>query len=128
MAPIAQGDTGYIMEVDFHYPISTHKRNNDFPAGPEKIVPKFISPYNANLYSGEAISQKLVAHLDKHNNFVAHYIEIQGIIKQGGIITKIHKILQFKQAAFAQQFVLLNNNRRKEASTRNDEFGKYSSS
>ena len=27
-----QGDIGYIIEIDFHYPEETHKRNNDLPA------------------------------------------------------------------------------------------------
>ena len=46
----AQGDTVYIIEIDFHYPEETHKRNNDLPAGPETIKADKISPFNASHY------------------------------------------------------------------------------
>ena len=51
-------------------------------------------------------------------------MEAQEIIRQGGVITKIHKILQCRQEAFAREYVILNNNRRKEATAKKDEFGK----
>ena len=40
------------------------------------------------------------------------------------MITKIHKILEFRQEAFASGYVISNNNIRKEASAKKDEFGK----
>ena len=120
----AQGDIGFIIEIDFHYHEETHKRNNDLPAGPETMKPDKISPFNASHYVGEIPTKKLIAHLGEHNNFVCHYMEAQEIIRQGGVVTKIHKILQFRQEAFASEYVILNNNRRKEATSKKDEFGK----
>ena len=110
----AQGDIGYIIEIDFHYHEETHKRNNDLPPGPETMKPDKISPFNASHYVGEISTKKLIAHLGEHNNFVCHCMEAQEIIRQGGVITKIHKILQVRQEAFAREYVILNNNRRKE--------------
>ena len=120
----AQGAIGYIIEIDFHYPEETHKRNNDLPACPDTKKPYKISPFNASHYVGEIPTKELIAHLGEHNNFICHYMEAQEIIRQGGVVRKIHKILQFRQEAFACEYVILNNNRRKEATTKKDEFGK----
>ena len=79
------------------------------------MKPDKISPFNASHYVGEIPTKKLIAHLGEHKNFVCHYMEAQEIIRQGGVITKIHKILEFRQEAFASEYVILNNNRRKEA-------------
>ena len=73
----AHGDTGYIIEIYFHYHEETHKRNNDLPAGPETMKPSKISPFNASHYVGEIPTKKLIAHLGEHNNFVCHYMEAQ---------------------------------------------------
>ena len=73
----AQGDIGYIIEIDFHYPEETHERNNDLPPGPETMKPDKISPFNAKHYVGEIPTNKLIAHLGEHNNFVCHYVEAQ---------------------------------------------------
>ena len=120
----SQGDTGYIIEIDFHYPEETHKINNDLPAGLDTMKVDKISSFNANHYVGEIPTKKLIAHLGEHNNFVCHYMEAQEIIRQGGVVTKIHKVLQFRQEAFVREYVILNNNRRKEATSKKDEFGK----
>ena len=99
----AQGNIVYIIDIDFHYPEETHKRNNDLPACPETMKPnKIILPFNASHYVGEIPTNKLIAHLGERNNFVCHYMEAQEIIRQGGGVTKIHKISQFRQEkAFA---------------------------
>ena len=98
----AQGNIVYIIDIDFHYPEETHKRNNDLPACPETMKPNKILPFNASHYVGEIPTNKLIAHLGERNNFVCHYMEAQEIIRQGGGVTKIHKISQFRQEkAFA---------------------------
>ena len=66
----------------------------------------------------------MIAHLGEHKYYVCHYIEAQEIVRQGGVITKFHKILQFRQEAFARDYVIFNVNRRIEAKNKNDEFGK----
>ena len=111
----AQGDTGYIIEIEFYYPEETHKINNDLPAGFETMKADKTSPFNASHFVGEIPTKKLIAHLGEHHNFVSHYMEAQEIIRQGGLITNIHKILEFREEAFAREYLILNNNRRKEA-------------
>ena len=88
------------------------------------MIQKEYSPFSAKYYEGEVPSPKLIAHLGIHDHYVRHYIEAQEIARQGAVITEIHKIVRFKQEAFARDYVILNNNLRKEATSNNDEFGK----
>ena len=67
------------------------------PTAPETMKVEAISPFNAEHYAGEIPTKKLVAHLGEHHNFVCHYMEAQEIIRQGGMVTKIHNILEFRQ-------------------------------
>ena len=32
------GDTGYILEVDFNYPTELHDLHNSYPLAPEKLI------------------------------------------------------------------------------------------
>ena len=71
----AQCDTGYIIEINFHYPGETPPRNNDLPAGPETVKPNEISSFNVIHYDGQIPTKELIAHLGKHEHFVCHYME-----------------------------------------------------
>ena len=120
----AQEPTGYILSITFHYPENFHHRNNDLPHGPDTFQLQAVSLFNAEHYIGEAPSPKLIAHLAEHNFYVFHYMEAQEIVRQGGVITKIHKILEFNQEAFARDIVIFNVDKRIIANKKNDEFGK----
>ena len=69
-------------------------------------------------------TEKLIAHLGKREHIVSHYLELQRAINEGFKLSKIHKMMSFRQEAFAREFVMINNELRKEASRREDEFGK----
>ena len=94
------------------------------PPLPESLTPQQVSPYSSEHYDGEVPSEKLIAHLGTKNHIVNHFVEIQQAIKQGEVIDKIHRILRFRQAPFAKEYVTLNNNQRIIASKNKDEFGK----
>ena len=101
-----------------------HNRNNDYPLGAEWFNPQQVSPFYAKHYNGETSSDKLIAHLGMHEHDTRHYLEAQEILRQGAVITEIHKILEFDQVPFARDYVIMNNNLRKEATNNDDEFGK----
>ena len=86
--------------------------------------PTKVSPFYAKHYNGETSSDKLIAHLGLHEHDTRHYMEAQEILRQGAVITEIYKILEFDQVPFARNYVIMNNNLRKEATNNDDEFGK----
>ena len=119
-----EGKYGYLIEITTHTPKDKENRNNDLPPLPESLTPQQVSPYSSEHYDGEVPSEKLIAHLGTKNHIVNHFVEIQQAIKQGEVIDKIHRILRFRQAPFAKEYVTLNNNQRIIASKKKDEFGK----
>ena len=47
----AEGDKGYILEVDLEYPESLHNLHNNYPLAPEKIIVDngMLSPFSLDM-------------------------------------------------------------------------------
>ena len=102
-------DIGYILEVDLKYPSSLHFSHNDYPLAPQTktITEKDLSDYskkccdNPNNYK----SQKLITSFEKKEKYVVHIKNLQLYLELGMKLTKIHRILQFKQKSFLTPFI-----------------------
>ena len=94
---------GYFLEVNLEYPTKLHDAHNDLPLAPEKRKPP-----------GSKIS-KLLLTLDDKKNYVVHYRTLQLYKDLGLKVTKIHKILQFKEKPFIKQYIELNTKLRSQA-------------
>ena len=92
-------EDGYIFEVDLTYPESLHPRQSDYPLAPERLT------IDESMLS--SLQQKFPAHQKKAStiltpnlydkkNYVVHYIVFY--LQQGLVITKIHRVLAFKQS------------------------------
>ena len=95
---------GHILEVELEYPDELHVLHNDYPLAPEKltILYDMLSDYckkNAGEY-GIKVSdvKKLISNLDNKTNYVLHYRNLQLYFSLGMKLTKIHRILKFKQS------------------------------
>ena len=112
---------GYFLEVDLECPEELHNKNNDLPMAPEKINVKedMLSPIQLkikNEYDIEAgKNNKLIPNLIPKTNYVVHYKNLKYYLSQGWILTKVHKILEFKQSLWMKPYVDFNTERRKEA-------------
>lgn len=116
-------DTGYILEVDLEYPPELHDLHSDYPLAPEKIEisPEMLAPYQLNLkdeleYKPAKVA-KLVPSLWNKRKYVIHYRNLKQYLSLGMKLTKIHRVLQFKQEAWLKPYIELNTQLRREAKT-----------
>ena len=93
------------MEVDLYYPKELHEKHNDYPMAPEKIKieEEMLSPYSLEIKNKYDIkvgcNNKLVPNEMLKKNYVVHYRNLQYYLSQRLILTKVHRILEFKQSA-----------------------------
>ena len=116
---------GYILECDIIYPTHLHDRHNDYPLAPESqtIDSNLISPYARELASKIGQShvggtRKLVNNLQDKTRYVVHYQNLKLYMRLGLEVTKVHKVLAFKQSPWMQPYI--NFNTQKRAQSQND--------
>lgn len=112
-------ETGYIFEVDIHYPESLHRKHNDFPFCAERRQ----LPKQAFDIIGEKASKfpKLLLTLLDKEKYVIHYRMLKLALHHGLVLKKVHHILKFKQSLWLKPYIDLNTELRKKA---NNDFEK----
>ncbi|CAI6357091.1 unnamed protein product [Macrosiphum euphorbiae] len=54
-----------------------------------------------------------MATLESKKNYIVHYRNLQQAIKNGLIVEKVHRVIQFNQSGWLAEYILLNTNLRK---------------
>lgn len=104
-------ETGYIFEVDLHYPENLHDAHNDFPFCAEKrTLPNEVFDINGTKRNN--ISKLLLTLYDKEK-YVLHYRMLKLALRHGLILRKVHRIMQFKQSLWLKPYIDLNTEMRK---------------
>ena len=107
-----EGSIGYIFEVDLKYPDELHVLHNDYPLAPEKlpITYDMLSDYCKKIADDYEIKvgdvKKLIPNLGDKTNYVLHYRNLQLYLSLGMKLTKIHRMLKFKQSAWVSILTL----------------------
>ena len=95
---------GYILEVDLEYLSELHDLYNDYPLAPEKleISQNMLSKYCLSIANKYGIKiggvNKLVPNLSNKSKYVVHFKNVQLYLSLEMKLTKIHRILKFKQS------------------------------
>ncbi|XP_043269138.1 uncharacterized protein [Venturia canescens] len=90
------GTHGYLLEVDLEYPEDLHDIHSDLPFCPSHEKP----PGKQH--------EKLIASLQAKKRYIIHYRALQQCLKHGVKLTKIHRILKFRQSSWLQKYIDLN--------------------
>ena len=111
--------TAYILEVDLEYPNELHYLHNDYPLAPEKLVISYdrLSNYCKKIADKYGIKvgdvKKLVPNLSNKSNYFLHYRNLQLYLSLGMKLTKVHKVLKFKQSDWMKIYSDFNTAKRK---------------
>ena len=95
---------GYFFEVDLDYPDELHELLNDYPLAPEKraVSSDMLSKYCKKIAEKYEIKvgdvKKLIPNLGNKTKYVLHYKNLQLYLSLGMKLTKIHRVLKFKQS------------------------------
>ena len=113
---------GCMLEVDLEYPQELHDLHNDYPMAPEKMVvkPEMLSNYCKKIagklkLNTDEKTAKLIPTLWNKSKYVIHYRLLQQCLKHGLKLTKIHRILTFRQQPFLKKYIDFNTQMRTNA-------------
>ena len=101
---------GYFFEVDLKYPDKLHELDNYYPLAPEKLAvsSNILSKYCKRIADKYEIKvgdvKKLIPNLGNKTNYVAHYRNLQLYLSLGMKLTKIYRVLKFKQSDWMKKY------------------------
>ena len=95
-------DKGYILEVDVDYPSKLHKIHSDMLFLPERMI---IDK-----------TKKLVCNLHDKKNYIVHISVLKQALDHGLKLRKVHRVIEFNQKAWLNEYIDLNTELRKKAS------------
>ena len=113
-----KSDVGYILEVDLKYPNELHELHNDYPLAPEKliVINDILSNYCKSIADKYDIKvgdmKKLIPNLGNKNKYVLHYRNLQLYLSLRMKLTKIHRVLKFKQSDWMKKYIDFNTKKR----------------
>lgn len=120
MSISCNSEIGYILDVDLEYPPEIHNIHNDLPMAVDhlNITYNNLSPYQKNILKNNGLklnnnAKKLIPNLNDKTHYVIHYLNLQFYIQQGLKLTKIHKVISFRQSPWLKPYIEFNTLKRK---------------
>ena len=119
MSIVKESKTGFILDADLEYPEKLHALHNNYPLAPEKLAVSYevLSDYCrkiANKYGMKVGDVKeLISNLSNKTNYILHYRDLQLYLSLGMKLTKIYRVLKFKQSDWMKNHLDFNTEKRK---------------
>ena len=110
---------GYFLEVDLEYSDKLHALYNNYPLVSEKLAisSDILSKYCKRIADKFEIKvgdvKKLIPHLGNKTDYVVHYRNLQLYLSLGMKLTKIRRVLEFKQSDWMKQYIAINTEKKK---------------
>jgi hypothetical protein len=118
--------TGFIFEVDLEISPEDHDKMCEYPPAPlsrcvhpDEMSATYQQPLISELGLGPSIfrTPKLIADLHNKTNYIAHYSVLKQYISMGVKITRVHKVLKFKQSKWMKKYIDFNTEKRSQATS-----------
>ena len=116
MKLLDDAEDGWIFEVDLEYPEALHDLHNDYPLAPERVIidKTMLSPLQQQFPKDQLKPQeKLTPNLRDKTKYVVHYRNLKFYLEHGMKLTKIHRVLTFKQSPWLKEYIDYNTECRK---------------
>ena len=86
-----------------------------------------LSSFQQQYFPTNKSTEKLVPHLGRLKKYVVHYRNLKLYLQLGLEVTKIHRVIRFRQGAWLKSFMDLNIEQRREADRNGDKasVGRY---
>ena len=110
---------GFLLEVDLEYPQELHDDHEDLPLAPVRRSVKYstLSPFAKQLcdkfnLKSSLNTEKLMATVEKKERYVLYYKNLILYLKLGLKLTKVYKILTFKENYIMRDYIDFNSQKR----------------
>ena len=119
-------EDGYLFEVDLAYPKELHDTHDNFPLAPvhKEITSDILSTYQKNQaedFGGKVGGEKLCLTLEDKKKYICHYRLLKLYLEKGLELTRVHRVLRFKQSPWLKPYIDLNTQLRQRASSKFEE-------
>ena len=113
-------ETGYIFEVDLHYPEHVHDKLSDLPPAPNSftVTEDMLSQIQKRLYNSHysnktfKTTKKLIPSLLDKTNYIIHETVLKQCLELGLVVKKVHHIVSFKQEPWLKKYIDFNTSKR----------------
>ena len=114
-----KSEIGYFLEADLKYPDELNELHNDYPLAPEKcaVSSDMLSKYCKKIAEKYGIKvddvKKLTPNLGNKTKYVLHYRNLQLYLFLRMKLTKIHRVLKFKESDWMKKYIDFNTEKRR---------------
>ena len=112
-----EGEFGYTLKVDLHYPVNIHDITQDFPLAPEpgNVTFDMFTPFMRDQWErrcefrsgnkGYKPEKKLLMTCRDKIEYVVHFKLLKFYLEMGMEITRIHQVIQFRQLPIFKDYI-----------------------